>query len=95
MSEIIQTISGREHAHIVQTEDGKYYYIDTAKLAAPLVGKECYETAVFAYDKERDEVKTWEELYLQRFYDRYDLAPIHNYICYHLEEFIIEGRSVG
>lgn len=95
MSEIIQTISGREYAHLVRAQNGKYYYVDTTKLDEHRVGRSCYETAVFAYDKEKEEVRSWDELYLQRFQDKHDLARVHNYVCYHLEEFIIEGRSVG
>ena len=88
MSKVLKAIKPREIGHIVQTEDGKTYYVDS-----------CYttdhglETMVFAFNLEADEVSDWMDLYAE-WYDSVDeMVKRHEEICLNLEKYLGNGQD--
>ena len=85
MSAIIRH-SGADRAlsHICKTDNGRYFYVDSAHTL------DCgYETLVFAYDENRGDVSSWSELYCRRGYEDYfDMMKNHLEICLTLETLL-------
>ena len=83
MSKVIRDEAGRDLGQIVQTNDGKYYYVDSAD-----TWDRGYETMVFSYDFEKGEVDCWTDLYCVNYNNFGNMVKLHTYICEHLEEFL-------
>lgn len=83
MSEIIRETGNRELSHIVKTDTGSYFYVDSNDTY------DCgFETMVFMYDEKKHEVAGWGELYVEH-YDTYESMKNNHYaICNRLELFI-------
>jgi hypothetical protein len=83
MSTIIKPIEDRELAHIVKTNTGNYYYVDSADTF-----DQGFETMAFEYDIESDEVTSWVEVYVERYDSEEEMETRHKEICLNLEEGI-------
>lgn len=83
MSIIIKKMpSDRIATTIVVTNDGNYYYVDTA-----ITRDRGYETMAFPCD-ENGYVHTFDESMVN-----WDKSISHEYICLHLEEFIKKEKK--
>lgn len=82
MSEVIKTVEDRELAHIVKTNDNKFYYVDSAYTF------DCgYETMAFTAN-ESGEVTCWNDLYCEHYGTHKAMETRHNHIITHLEEVL-------
>ena len=89
MSEIVKHAnSGRELSHIVKTDTGVYYYVDSND--TPDAG---YETMAFLYDEEKDEVAYWSESYAAWYKTYEQMEEGHFYACNHLEEMLKDWQE--
>lgn len=83
MSKVIKSTGYRALSHVVQTEDGNLYMVDSNDTF------DCgYETMVFPWSKRRNEVKNWTDLYCERYKSDGDMYAGHKRICENLEEYI-------
>lgn len=81
MSEIIKKAdSDRELSHIIRTDSGNYFYIDSNNTFDA-----GYETMAFAYDMENDEVDSWADLYVKHYKSYEKMKKGHFYVCTHFE----------
>lgn len=87
MSKIIKEVEGRDLGHIVQTDDGVQYYVDSADTYDA-----GYETMVFLYDEEDDDVFDWGELFVERYRKYERMEKRHMEICKNLERFLHKER---
>ena len=72
MSKIIKETGYRELSHIVECENGKYYFVDSNKTL-----DHSYETMVFSWNIEKNDVVSWNELYCKRYLDYYEMKESH------------------
>jgi hypothetical protein len=74
---------------------GNYYLVSTVNLykdnSFPLFGEHTYETKIFACNKE-GKVKSWLELYEERYYTKAEAIGIHKYILDNFEDIIFNGN---
>lgn len=82
MSRSIEIVRDRVLCHIVQTEDGNYYYVDSCD-----TWDRGYETMAFKCSKTRI-VKSWREVYCRHYDTAEDMIEGHAYAVNHLEELI-------
>lgn len=81
MSKIVKKTGYRELSHVVQTDDGQYFMVDSNNTF------DCgYETMVFEWNIEEDGVDNWIEKYCERYESEKDMENRHKEICKHLEE---------
>ena len=84
MSKIIKHAeSGRKLSHIVKTDNGSYYYIDSNNTYDA-----GYETMAFIYDEKADNVGSWGEVYVKHYTTSQEMIEGHRYACEHLEELL-------
>lgn len=82
MSKVVKVCENRDLGHIVRSDDGNYYYVDSNDTI------DCgYETMVFEADED-GEVVSWSHLYCKRYSSYEDMEHSHNYIVNHLEEVL-------
>ncbi len=70
-------------AHVVRTNDGKYYYVDTADTFD--IGP---ETMVFRFDEKKDVVASFTELYAERYATMEEAYAKHEQIIDNLESYL-------
>lgn len=79
MSTVIKEIEDREHCHIVQTADGKYYYVDSVD-----TWDRGYETMAFVCNK-NGKVESWGGVYCQHYAPEEEMIAGHEAAINHLE----------
>ena len=85
MSKVIRKVEGRQLAHIVQTDDKKFHYVDSNNTF------DCgYETMSFSCDKTGEKIK-WGGEYTEHHYSHESMKKRHDYIINHLEEVLQNG----
>ena len=83
MSKIIKESGYRELSHIVQTDDGKMYLVDSNYT------EDCgYETMAFKWDDKKDAVVNYLDVYVEHYRTWYDMEHGHEWVCSHLEEVL-------
>lgn len=83
MSKIVKKTGYRELSHVVQTDDGCYFMVDSA------LTSDCgYETMVFSWDNKTNKVDCWAELYCEHYRNEDDMSRRHEAICDHLENYL-------
>ena len=83
MSRIISESGYRELSHIVQTEDGKLYLVDSNNTL-----DHGYETMVFRWSKRKKKPTSWKDLYCAFHLSEKSMRLAHYTICNSLEEYI-------
>ena len=82
MSKIIREVKDRELGHIVQTNDGRLHYVDSANTF------DCgYETMSFPCNNE-GHVISWSEEYVEHYCTNASMEKRHEYLISHLEEVL-------
>lgn len=84
MSKVVEKIVyGSRASHIVMTNNGKTYYVDTNDTfdAGP-------ETMVFPFDIKKHEVLSWRELYVKRYPTMVEALFEHGKVIADLENYI-------
>lgn len=83
MSKIVKESGYRELSHVVQTDDGKMYLVDSNDTV------DCgYETMAFKWNDKKDKVVNYREVYVE-YYDSWeDMECKHKWLCSHLEEVL-------
>ena len=85
MSTIIKKVDTREHGHIVQTDSGSYYYVDSAWA----FDRNKYETMVFPCNK-NGYVKNadWKRYaYVEYHHTKFEMAKRHEQIINALDNY--------
>lgn len=84
MSEVIKVTGYRELSHVVKHNgNDKYYMVDSND--TPYRG---YETMIFLWDAEEDDVFSWGDLYVELHGNYTEMEKRHYYICENIEEFV-------
>ena len=83
MSRIISETGYRELSHIVQTDAGKLYLVDSNNTL-----DHGYETMVFKWSKRKKRPTSWKDLYCAYHESEYDMRTAHYIICHNLEKYI-------
>lgn len=82
MSKVAFAVAHRELGHIVKTEDGKLFYVDSTETFDA-----GFETMVFPCDED-GQVTSWFELYVEHYKNEKEMEQRHKYICRNLEEVL-------
>lgn len=85
MSKVIKPTGYMPLSHVVQTEDGNLYMVRSTDTMDR--GR---ETMVFPWNKRRNEVQDWDDLYYERYKSDSDMYAGHNRICENLEAYLEE-----
>lgn len=87
MSKVIKKLTDRDMGHVVQHENGKYYYIDTCYT----IDHGC-ETMVFECEKISEKLfkVDWSEKHMKLHNLWSDMEEYHAWIIEHLEEVDLE-----
>ena len=83
MSEVIKSTGYRELSHVVKTNNGNYYMVDSND--TPDRG---YETMIFTWDEQEDEVESYMDIFCEWHESYSQMQERHYYIIEHLEEFV-------
>ena len=81
VSKIIRQEYDRDLAHIIQTDNGSYYYVDSANTFDA-----GYETMVFDYDMKNDEVASWSDRFCLHYATFDQMCKGHFAICENFEK---------
>ena len=85
MSKVVKvTEEMKELAHVVETDDGKFYVVSTVHLPLDTHA----ETMVFSWDKEDDCVANWDDKLCCRYKSYAEAVNYHDDICTHLEGYL-------
>ena len=80
MSKIIKSTGNRELSHVIQTDDGKFYVVDSEDT------RDCgYETMVFDWDILANKISNWLELYVEWHNSETEMRLRHYIICKNFE----------
>lgn len=87
MSKVIKSINNSDFSHIVQTKDGKYYYVDSR-----FTFDDGLETMVFGCDEDGD-VTSWRDLYVRHHRTGDDMRRFHENLIVTLENYLNLRKS--
>lgn len=82
MSKVAFIVAHRELGDIVRTEDGTFFYVDSAETFDA-----GFETMVFPCDED-GQVTSWRERYVEHYESEKEMEQRHIYICRNLEEVL-------
>lgn len=85
MSKVIKMTGYRPLSHVIQTDDGNYYMVDSNDTF-----DRGFETMVFDWDIKRDEVSDWVDNYQELHDDYEEMEKRHHFICENYE--VLGGR---
>lgn len=88
MSKIVKPTGYRALSHVVQTDNGEYFMVDSNYTL-----DYGYETMAFEWDERKDEVSNWCESYVERYRDKDTMAHRHEQICNNLEQYLHEREE--
>ena len=89
MSKIIKhTSAPRPLSHVVETESGSRYMVSSTDTFDA-----GYETMVFIWDDEEDDVGSWLDCYAEHYKSESQMEKGHDRICSNLEKYLKEGAK--
>lgn len=88
MSKIIKAANIRQLSHIVETDNGKWYLVDSRDLSNSCLGSGL-ELMVFKVSKRTKCVSDWKNPIVEEHPKTYEeLYTLHNKVCNNLEAFL-------
>lgn len=86
MSKVLRVVENREMAHIVQDENGKIYYVDTAWA----FDSDMYELMAFPCKKNGNvSIRDWGRPVVTLTDSNYDrIKEMHEHVINHIEDFL-------
>ena len=83
MSKVIKATGYRPLSHVVQTDQGKYYMVDSNDTV-----DQSYETMAFEWDEKKNKVKNWIEQFQMLHVTQKAMEKKHKDICENLEKYM-------
>lgn len=86
MSKVLRVVKNREMAHIVQDENGKIYYVDTAWES----DIDSYELMAFPCDKNGQiSIRNWDRPVVTLTNSNFErIKDIHKHVIHHIEDYL-------
>lgn len=88
MSEIIKESGYRKLSHIVKGND-KYYLVDSNNTLDA-----GYETMVFLFDYDENDVIDWRDLYCERYKTEKEMEQHHFEVCEDIEKYLAKNKTI-
>ena len=83
MSEIVKKLGESGLSNVIKTQDNDYYFVDSC-----LTYDAGYETMAFIWDKENEEVYSWNDIYAEHYSTEKQMEKGHKRICLNFEQYL-------